>query len=132
MRPRPFGPNDPRLGSIDRGTNCATCGEDMNECPGHFGHITLEVPVFHVGFINKIKKLLESICHNCSMIKSDEVSHPFCWGDSFNLPDLNADNASLARSQVRPCHQQPRSEATFRPGLETCASERCMRGRYGR
>lgn len=49
MLPRAKGLNDPKLGSIDRGRSCATCGEDMQECPGHFGHIELATPVFHVG-----------------------------------------------------------------------------------
>lgn len=49
QKPRPKGLNDPKLGSIDRGFSCATCGENMSECPGHFGHIELAVPVFHVG-----------------------------------------------------------------------------------
>lgn len=48
-RPREKGLNDPKLGSIDRGTKCATCGEVPDNCPGHFGHIELAVPVFHVG-----------------------------------------------------------------------------------
>ena len=48
-RPREKGLNDPKLGSIDRSVACGTCGEDMLECPGHFGHIELAVPVFHVG-----------------------------------------------------------------------------------
>lgn len=37
------------MGSIDRGFECATCHENMQECPGHFGHIELATPVFHVG-----------------------------------------------------------------------------------
>lgn len=49
MRPREKGLNDPKLGSIDRSVACGTCGEDMLECPGHFGHIELATPVFHVG-----------------------------------------------------------------------------------
>ena len=49
IRPRQMGLADPRLGSIDRGVKCATCDENMSECPGHFGHIELAVPVFHVG-----------------------------------------------------------------------------------
>jgi DNA-directed RNA polymerase beta' subunit len=49
MRPRERGLNDPKLGSIDRAYKCATCGENMTECPGHFGHIELAVPVFHPG-----------------------------------------------------------------------------------
>lgn len=48
-RPREKGLNDPKLGSIDRSVACGTCGEDYLECPGHFGHIELAVPVFHVG-----------------------------------------------------------------------------------
>lgn len=49
QRPREKGLNDPKLGTIDRSQMCATCGENQQECPGHFGHIELSVPVFHVG-----------------------------------------------------------------------------------
>jgi DNA-directed RNA polymerase II subunit RPB1 len=52
QRPREQGLNDPKLGSIDRQYHCATCGENMSECPGHFGHIELAVPVFHVGMVD--------------------------------------------------------------------------------
>ena len=40
---------DPRMGTIDRNFKCQTCGEGMSECPGHFGHIELARPVFHIG-----------------------------------------------------------------------------------
>lgn len=43
------GLSDPRLGTIDRNFKCATCGEGMAECPGHFGHIELSRAVYHVG-----------------------------------------------------------------------------------
>ena len=95
QRPRELGLNDPKLGSIDRAFKCGTCDENMSECPGHFGHIELAVPVFHVGksskkilatfaminnifigFMTKTKKLLEMVCHNCSKLLVDEVSHP--------------------------------------------------------
>lgn len=49
MRPRTKGVNDPRLGTIDRQFNCETCEEGPKECPGHFGHIELASPVFHIG-----------------------------------------------------------------------------------
>lgn len=48
-RPREKGLNDPKLGTIDRAYKCGTCGEDMAECPGHFGHIELAAPVYHPG-----------------------------------------------------------------------------------
>ena len=74
-RAREGGLNDPRLGSIDRNFKCQTCGEDMTECPGHFGHIELAKPVFHIGFISKIKKVCESICMHCGRLLLDET-HP--------------------------------------------------------
>lgn len=46
---KPAGLSDPRLGTIDRNFKCATCGEGMAECPGHFGHIELSRAVYHVG-----------------------------------------------------------------------------------
>lgn len=76
QKPREQGLNDPKLGTIDRMYSCATCKEDIQVCPGHFGHIELHTPVFHVGFVVKIKKLLETICHTCGMIKADFVSLP--------------------------------------------------------
>ena len=75
-KPREDGLNDPRLGSVDRQFKCATCGENMNECPGHFGHIELAKPVYHPGFIKKVKKILEMVCHNCSKVLDDRVSSP--------------------------------------------------------
>lgn len=46
----------------------------MAECPGHFGVIKLAEPVFHHGFMGKVKKVLETVCHNCGKIKALEVS----------------------------------------------------------
>jgi DNA-directed RNA polymerase II subunit RPB1 len=71
--PKVGGLLDMRLGTNDRNFKCATCAGSMTECPGHFGHIELAKPVFHVGFIPKIKKVLESVCFFCAKIKADEV-----------------------------------------------------------
>lgn len=75
--PKRMGLADPRLGTIDRSMKCGTCDEGMTECPGHFGHIELAVPVFHTGFISKIKKLLEMVCHNCGKILVDDSNPAF-------------------------------------------------------
>lgn len=48
----------------------------MTECPGHFGHIELAKPVFHVGFVTKIMKVLRCVCFFCSKLLVDSVS--FC------------------------------------------------------
>lgn len=73
-KPRDGGLNDPLLGSVDRQFKCKTCTENMSECPGHFGHIELAKPVYHPGFIKKVKKVLEIVCHNCSKVLADRVS----------------------------------------------------------
>ncbi|OAX40478.1 beta and beta-prime subunits of DNA dependent RNA-polymerase [Rhizopogon vinicolor AM-OR11-026] len=70
-KPKMGGLMDPRMGTIDRNFKCQTCGEGMSECPGHFGHIELARPVFHPGFIIKVKKILECICVNCGKLKAD-------------------------------------------------------------
>lgn len=59
MRPRTKGPNDPRLGTLDRQYYCETCEESQNECPGHYGHIELATPVYHIGIA--ISNLLLSL-----------------------------------------------------------------------
>ncbi len=56
---------DPRLGVIDPGLKCRTCGGRMGECPGHFGHIELVKPVVHVLYAKTIYTILKSICHSC-------------------------------------------------------------------
>lgn len=63
-RPRERGLNDPKLGTIDRGQMCATCGESQQECPGHFGHIEFAVPVFHIGTC-RVKIFDEGWCLMC-------------------------------------------------------------------
>jgi len=71
--PIELGLMDPHMGVIEPGIRCKTCGKRSEECPGHFGHIDLAMPVIHVGFVKEIKKLLESTCSSCGRILlSDE------------------------------------------------------------
>jgi len=71
-KPIPGGLMDPALGAIDRAINCATCGMDSQECPGHFGHLELTKPMYHVSFINTTLKALRCVCFSCSAILGDE------------------------------------------------------------
>ncbi|RLI87426.1 MAG: DNA-directed RNA polymerase subunit A' [Archaeoglobales archaeon] len=59
---------DPRLGVIDPGLRCRTCGGKAGECPGHFGHIELAAPVIHVGYAKLIAKLLNATRRECGRI----------------------------------------------------------------
>jgi len=48
--PIEMGLMNPRLGVIEPGLRCKTCGRKVDECPGHFGHIDLAMPVIHEGY----------------------------------------------------------------------------------
>jgi DNA-directed RNA polymerase II subunit RPB1 len=56
---------DVRMGCIEKDMQCYTCDETIVNCPGHFGHIELNVPIYHIHFIKYVKKILECICHKC-------------------------------------------------------------------
>ena len=43
--PIEMGLMDPHMGVIEPGLRCKTCGCKVDECPGHFGHIDLAMPV---------------------------------------------------------------------------------------
>ena len=60
---------DGRLGTLEPGQKCLTCGNTSARCPGHFGHIELAEPILHIAFIDNIHKLLVATCRSCSRIK---------------------------------------------------------------
>jgi DNA-directed RNA polymerase beta' subunit len=57
---------DPRMGAVDYGSRCATCRNDNKDCPGHFGHIELAVPLFNAIFVDNVKRMLKVVCTTCS------------------------------------------------------------------
>lgn len=71
--PIEMGLMDPRLGVIDPGLRCKTCGQRAGECPGHFGHIELAAPVVHVGFAKLIRKILRATCRRCGHLLLDDM-----------------------------------------------------------
>jgi DNA-directed RNA polymerase II subunit RPB1 len=66
--PKKGGLVDLRLGTCEIYLNCSTCGLSLNDCPGHFGHTELAEPVFHFGFMNHLKNVLQCICLKCSKV----------------------------------------------------------------
>jgi DNA-directed RNA polymerase subunit A' len=63
---------NPRLGVIDPGLKCKTCGQKFGKCSGHFGHIELARPVIHIGFVREIYLFLKSTCGECGRILLNE------------------------------------------------------------
>lgn len=64
--PHQNGPMDHRMGTVDHRYPCGTCGQDIESCPGHTGHIELVAPVYHPGFLSIVIKVLRVVCYFCS------------------------------------------------------------------
>ena len=71
LNPKKGGLSDLRLGTIDQHFKCQTCGLDSIKCPGHFGHITLAKPVFHISYMQYIVNVLNCVCIRCSKLLLD-------------------------------------------------------------
>lgn len=63
---------DNRLGTLEPGQKCATCGNTAPKCPGHFGHVELAEPVIHIAFVDEVHKLLISTCRACGRLRLSE------------------------------------------------------------
>ena len=70
--PTPGGLFDPKLGTINKYITCGTCEQNMDTCPGHFGHVELARPVFHPGLINDVMKIMRCVCNGCAGLLMDK------------------------------------------------------------
>ncbi|VVB82209.1 DNA-directed RNA polymerase subunit A' [uncultured archaeon] len=59
---------DLRLGAIDPGVRCRTCGGRLKECLGHSGSIDLARPVIHLKYVPLIELGLRSFCKECGKL----------------------------------------------------------------
>src|SRR3972149_526657 len=63
---------DNRLGTLEPGQKCGTCGNTAARCPGHFGHVELAESVLHIAFVNNVNKLLLATCRACGRLTLSE------------------------------------------------------------
>ena len=61
---------DVRLGVIDPGLRCKTCGGNLRDCMGHFGYLELARPVVHLKYADIIVNFLRCTCRECGKILS--------------------------------------------------------------
>lgn len=66
--PKKGGLIDQRMGVTSNELECTTCGLSTNYCVGHFGHMDLAEPVFHMGFYDYVISLLRCVCIKCSKL----------------------------------------------------------------
>ena len=99
--PIDMGLMDPRLGVIDPGLECRTCGSHSGSCNGHFGHIELAAPVIHVGFTKLIRRLLRSTCRECGKLALDETQRDEFRDRYERAKELGDDEHDVLKAAVR-------------------------------
>lgn len=60
---------DPAFGPMDPKDRCATCGLSSYECPGHFGHIEMAVPLYNPLVFITLYKLMRCTCLHCFKLR---------------------------------------------------------------
>src|SRR5690349_9916884 len=85
---------DIRMGVIDPGLRCKTCGQKIKECPGHFGYMELARPVLHIKFVPLVLSLLRSTCNQCGRIL---VSHDKVAVHAEELKKIEEENGAEER-----------------------------------
>ncbi|RLI98600.1 MAG: DNA-directed RNA polymerase subunit A' [Candidatus Aenigmatarchaeota archaeon] len=63
---------DPRLGVIDPGLHCRTCGGGIGDCPGHFGYLELAKPIINVLYTKTIYQILKLTCRKCNRLMIED------------------------------------------------------------
>src|SRR6056297_2259842 len=106
--PIDMGRMDPRLGVIDPGLECKTCGKHSGSCNGHFGHIDLAAPVIHVGFAKLIRRLLRGTCRECSRLCLDEAERDEFRDRLGRTRDLGRDLNDVTKAAIRQARKKDR------------------------
>jgi DNA-directed RNA polymerase subunit A' len=106
--PIDMGLMDPRLGVIDPGLECKTCGKHSGSCNGHFGHIELAAPVIHVGFAKLIRRLLRGTCRECSRLCLTEEERDEFRDDLERTRQLSDDLNDVTKAAIRQARKKNR------------------------
>uniref|UniRef100_A0A0R3RGM9 DNA-directed RNA polymerase subunit n=6 Tax=Onchocercidae TaxID=6296 RepID=A0A0R3RGM9_9BILA len=109
-KPKLGGLMDPRQGVVDRRGRCMTCAGSLADCPGHFAHIELAKPVFHIGFLSKTLKLLRCVCFYCSRLMVDK--------DSARVKELLKKTAGNARRRLTVIYEICKSKTVCEGEIE--------------
>lgn len=62
------GLRDPRFGVLGKG-RCTTCGKGRVGCFGHWGHIVLKQPMYHISWMTHTLHWLRCLCEGCGKLR---------------------------------------------------------------
>lgn len=88
--------SDTRMGIDTKHEKCATCDETYINCPGHFGYIKLNVPIFNPLYIEKVMTYLSFHCIFCfKFLLKPDVIKLYSNSDSVSIKFLSKIVAKL-------------------------------------
>ncbi|KAL3142998.1 hypothetical protein ABBQ38_003277 [Trebouxia sp. C0009 RCD-2024] len=101
-KPKPGGLSDLRLGTLDRNLKCETDGAGVQDSPGYFGHIELAKPMFHIGFVTNVVKVLRCVSYHSSKLLCGPVGvHAAAWLSSSATPASAEAESMLQADQLQ-------------------------------
>lgn len=59
---------DERMGVLQNGKACLSCGNSNKDCVGHFGFMTLARPIIHPLFFKHVMSILRCVCAECNRL----------------------------------------------------------------
>lgn len=105
---REGGALDTKMGTSSNAVECSTCHGNLASCHGHFGHVRLALPVFHVGYFKAIILVLQCICKNCAAVLLDEHTKRAFLAD-LRRPNIdNLRRMKILKKVVEQCKKQRR------------------------
>lgn len=66
---------DTRMGVLNNKELCGSCNKNTKDCPGHFGHISLNIDILHPLYMKHALYILKCVCFNCSrcLISEEQI-----------------------------------------------------------
>ena len=102
---------DPRLGVVDPGVRCRTCGGTVGECQGHFGFLELTKPIMHVHYAKILFALLKVFCKKCSRILVSKDDIEKSKGKKLSFKEL----AKMAKPKCPHCNTEQKKYKFIKP-----------------
>ncbi|VVB16666.1 unnamed protein product [Arabis nemorensis] len=102
-KPHEGGLLDPRMGPPNKKSICTTCDGNFQNCPGHYGYLKLDLPVYNVGYFNFILDILKCICKRCSRMLIDEKLYEDHLKKMRNPKMEPLKKTELAKALVKKC-----------------------------
>ncbi|MBI2084258.1 MAG: DNA-directed RNA polymerase subunit A' [Candidatus Aenigmarchaeota archaeon] len=102
---------DPRLGVIDPGVRCRTCGGNVGDCHGHFGYLELTKPIIHVHYSKIVFALLKMFCHKCVKMLVDPKDIEKARGKKMNFKEL----VTMSRKKCPHCNTEQKKFKFIKP-----------------